>query len=291
MKNPGGRYESAAAFRQALDERLRRERDLGGLALDALRKKVLIERLLARLFGGPAGRWLLKGGYAFELRYGPRARTTRDVDLAVTGMAGTLEARLEDLRSELLRAAQLDLGDFLRYTIGRARAQVLGAPGGGGSFSVSVALDGREYGAFPLDAGFGDARLGQPEELVGSDWLAFAGLSAVRVWAVPRAQQFAEKIHAYTFPWKDRENTRTKDLVDMLLLIEREQLDRTEVRGALEATFAARAQQELPSELLPPPQSWRSGFAAMAIETGLEHRDLESGFDRLGRFWAELGLG
>ncbi|MFC2015851.1 hypothetical protein ACFLUM_02845 [Chloroflexota bacterium] len=38
--------------------------------------------------------------------------------------------------------------------------------------------------------------------------LNFVGIPAVHIPVVPAAQQFAEKIHAYTFPWQDRDNTR-----------------------------------------------------------------------------------
>ncbi len=284
------RHKSATAFRQALEDRLRRERERTGLTVEALRKKVLMERFLARLFAGPATPWLLKGGYAFELRYRSKARTTRDLDLAVESAGGSLEARLVELRSALQLAGELELGDFLLYDVGPARPMTRGALEGGGRFTVSVSLDGRLCGVFPLDAGFGDARLGVPEELVGGDWLAFAGFSPVRVRAIPRAQQLAEKIHAYTFRWSDRENTRTKDLVDLLLMIEREELDREAVRGALQATFAGRAQQVLPRELLPPPENWRARFAAMAQEASLEHRELDEAFERLRVFWSGLEL-
>jgi len=40
------------------------------------------DRLLCRLFAKPNAPWLLKGGYALELRL-KTARTTRDMDLAV----------------------------------------------------------------------------------------------------------------------------------------------------------------------------------------------------------------
>jgi Nucleotidyl transferase AbiEii toxin, Type IV TA system len=126
-----GRYATARAFRQALDERLRRERERSSRPLDQLRKRVLIERLLARLFAEPAAPWLLKGGYALELRYRPRARTTRDVDLAVEHPGGSLPARLDGLRAALQRAARADLGDFLRFDIGLG-SELPGPPDGGG---------------------------------------------------------------------------------------------------------------------------------------------------------------
>ena len=116
-------YKSSQAFRQALDERLRKEHLSSGIPQDTLRKKVLIERLLARLFtrpalDRPAAPWLLKGGYALELRFRPRARTTRDIDLGVSEAGGLpLEALLERVREDLQRAGELDLGDFLRFEI------------------------------------------------------------------------------------------------------------------------------------------------------------------------------
>ncbi len=57
-----------------------------------LRRMVAFDRLLARLFSKQSEQerqeeqetpWLLKGGYAMELRLGYRARTTRDIDLTL----------------------------------------------------------------------------------------------------------------------------------------------------------------------------------------------------------------
>ncbi len=154
-----------------------------------------------------------------ELRYRPRARTTRDLDLtiATADPAQPLAARLERVRDELQAAAEADAGDFLRYTIAAAHTELRGAPLGGARFTAEATLAGRPYGRFHLDVGFGDAVLGEPERLGGDDLLAFAGVAPASVLALPRAQHFAEKVHAYTFPWVGRTNTRTKDLVDLVL--------------------------------------------------------------------------
>jgi len=40
-----------------------------GVPLNTLRLKLVMERLLARLFAPPDPPWLLKGGYAMELRW------------------------------------------------------------------------------------------------------------------------------------------------------------------------------------------------------------------------------
>jgi len=54
----------------------------GGGDLQRMRRQAAFDRLLCRLFHEPDAPWLLKGGYAMELRI-QAARTTRDVDLAI----------------------------------------------------------------------------------------------------------------------------------------------------------------------------------------------------------------
>ncbi len=279
------KYESPQAFRQALDERLRKEHFRSGIPQDTLRKKVLLERLLARLFARTDAPWLLKGGYAFELRFRPQARTTRDIDLSLGEVASSpLETRLEDVHEGLQRAGELDLGDFLRFEIGRP-TELKGAPLGGGTFPVVARLGGKEFGRSSIDVGFGDALVGVPEELVGHDLLEFAGVAPARVRAIPKALQFAEKIHAYTFPWTDRVNMRVKDLVDLLILIERGALDTDELRTALHATFERRRRQELPRVLPPPPPQWREEFQFLATETSIGPTELDAAFKHLAIYW------
>jgi hypothetical protein len=70
------RYESNAAFRRALEERLRQQSLTFGGPLVRLRKMVAFERFLARLVTVQAGAWALKGGLALQFHLGERARTT-----------------------------------------------------------------------------------------------------------------------------------------------------------------------------------------------------------------------
>jgi hypothetical protein len=55
-------FGSAGAFRRSLEDRLRSAAAERGVSLDALRLKIVMERLLARLFEEPHPPWLLKGG-------------------------------------------------------------------------------------------------------------------------------------------------------------------------------------------------------------------------------------
>ena len=191
-------FKTAADFRISLEQRLKQSAALRGLPLASLRLKVVIERLLARLFVTPAMPWLLKGGYAMELRYRPRARTTKDIDLSVTSAAGELAARLAHIRDELQAAADNDMSDYFVFQIGSPSSELQGAPGGGARFPVNALLAGRSFGRFHIDVGFGDPAISAPEELIGQDFLAFAGVPPAKALAIPKAQQFAEKLHAYT---------------------------------------------------------------------------------------------
>src|SRR5690606_22138886 len=127
-------YANAAAFRQALETRLRKIAQQRGVQIQGLRLKVAIERLLARLFHEPNPPWLLKGGYAMELRFRPKARTTRDLDLTLGDPVDpeALTGRLVEVHEALMDAAGRDLGDFFEFTIPPARSELTVAPGGGG---------------------------------------------------------------------------------------------------------------------------------------------------------------
>jgi hypothetical protein len=229
---------------------------------------------------------------AFELRYHPKSRSTKDVDLSI--VTTRLDVAHGDVvaaaREALQRAAQADLGDFMQVLVGEPRRELHGPPQGGASVPVSVRLADKEYGRFHVDVALGEAFVGEPERLTGDDLLGFAGIPPATVRAISKAQQFAEKLHAYTFPWSDRENRRVKDLVDLMILIERGALDASDVRVAARATFAARAQQPLPSRLEAPPKSWRAEYAELAAEAGVTALDVDAAFRSLAEFWEAAAI-
>lgn len=283
------RYENADALRRALMDRLRTQSLASGQPVNTLLTKVMMERLLARLFEDERGPWLLKGGYAFELRYRPNARTTRDLDLSVLGAREeSAKAKLEAVHVALASAAALDLGDFMRFEISVARRELTAAPFGGATFPVQARLGDKPLGQFHVDVAFSEGSLGQVEELIGADVLGFAGLPPARVRAISKAQQFAEKLHAYTFPWAGRENTRVKDLVDMVMLIERETIDPNELRRAATAVFAARDRQALPAQLASPPAAWRERYPDLASQARVGARDVDAAFALLAAYWASV---
>lgn len=82
--------QSAAAYRQSLETRLRQQAETSGRDLNWLRRRHVFLRLLHRLAAAEPDRWVLKGGVAVELRRPGLARPTRDLDLVMRD-AGSLD--------------------------------------------------------------------------------------------------------------------------------------------------------------------------------------------------------
>jgi hypothetical protein len=285
------KFGSASAFKTSLETHLRKRATILAVPFDTLRMKFVMERLLARLFRDDAPPWLLKGGFAMDLRFRPRARTTKDVDLTVALVADTPGPVSAAMRDRLQTAVDADLGDYLSFRIGAPKKELTNAPKGGGRYPCEVVLIGKTYAKFHIDLGIGDVVVGDPDRLTGDDILAFVGIDPITVLAIPKAQQFAEKVHAYTFPWSGRINTRTKDLVDLVLLIERGMPDVAAIRTAIAATFSTRGTHPLPVALSAPPTEWKDEFTVMATEAGISTGDYLVAFGLLERFWREGDLG
>jgi hypothetical protein len=83
-------YATAGAFRRTLEERLKNMSMAEQIDINRLRRQVFFDRLLARLFRDDAAPWVLKGGYALELRF-KSARSTIDIDLTVQRVVGVTE--------------------------------------------------------------------------------------------------------------------------------------------------------------------------------------------------------
>jgi len=183
-------------------------------------------------------------------------------------------ARREPIDAALLHemvddAASLDLADGFVFTVGESILDLEAAPQGGSRFPVQARMAGRPFVGFHIDIGIGDDLFEPTDSIEGEGWFDFAGLPRPTFLMISREQQFAEKLHAYTRPRGDRDNSRVKDLVDLVLLT-RTQMEPHRLRENVERTFARRATHNLPAALMPPPESWRPRFAELAEQCGIE---------------------
>lgn len=258
------RYETAGAFRAALEQRLRNEAESGGIALIRLRKRVAFERFLARLAASGSDGWVLKGAFALELRLGLRTRTTKDIDL---GRDDDEEAATEHLNA----ATGVSLDDFFDFEVRRTPALDAAAGFRAVRYSVRADLAGRPFEQFPVDVALGESSPVRAEELLIANSLDFAAVASVQLPVLPLEQHVAEKLHAYTgsYGQEGRESTRVKDLVDLVLIAELTELDADSLGHALRTTFAQRARQPLPGTLPPPPADWARPYAELAREVGI----------------------
>jgi hypothetical protein len=272
-------YRTAAAFKQALEQRLRTE-SASGIDFARRRQLVVFDRFLARVALELGDAVTLKGGLAVELRI-ERARTTKDVDLRVVGSP-------DDILDRLRAAAGRDLGDFMVFTIRpddrHPDIQNEGMRYEGLRFRAECTVGGKVYGRpFGVDVAFGDPILGEPELMVGVDALAFAGIAPPTLRVYPVETHLAEKLHAYTMP-RARPNSRVKDLPDIALIATAGPVEGSRVRAAIEQTFAFRGTHEVPEHLPAPPETWAAPYAAIAREDQLRWVTLVDAFEAARSF-------
>lgn len=255
------RYKDPAAFRAALADNLHNSHPDEDLS--RLLKRAVMERFLARTTAALADNALLKGGYAMELRL-ERARATQDLDLSVSHLSATQV--VEALRD----AGELDLEDHLRFRVEETAATMpQGAPYGGERLKVVPSLGGKPFMPFPLDIGLGDAIAGVDVLLGGID-LSFAGLRPLEVPAVPVEVHLAEKLHALSLPRPEHsQNSRVKDLVDVMLFLKRELPSLPVLKTAVQATFERRGTHELPERIELPLAAWDSQYRRFSVELDL----------------------
>jgi len=283
------RYETPSALRRALEDRIIALATKEGDDIQRLRRQAAFDRLLCRLFQNEKSPWLLKGGYAMELRI-RAARTTRDIDLALRKSTATPKDWDAGAVTTMLRqAAAIPLADGFEFTIGEATLDLDAAPYGGARFPVLAQMAGRQFAQFHVDVSAGDVLREPYEMLEGRDWFGFAGLPRARVPAVSPEEQFSEKLHAYTLPRTGRENTRVKDLVDLVLLIEQVKLDAKRVEKSIHETFERRNTHTIPTALAAPPESWSVRFLEMAEECGID-ADIQKQFELVEQFYRGLNL-
>ena len=286
--NSARTYATAGAFRTALEERLRWIAKTEQVDLNRLRRQLSFDRLLARLFQGEAAPWALKGGYALELRL-KTARATVDIDLALQSgvLPKTDEGEANQIVHDMLeRAASVPLGDWFVYRVGLAVKVLEAAPYGGARYPVEARMDARVFARFHLDVGIGDPVMKPLETVEGRGWLQFAGIIAPPFRTIPREQQFAEKLHAYTLP-RRTPNSRAKDLIDLLLLMQSGKLPKKRIVEAVRVTFERRRTHALPSALPAPPAGWSRQFRELAAQCRMSE-DMQEAFAKVEAFFRPI---
>jgi predicted nucleotidyltransferase component of viral defense system len=258
------KYATPAAFRAALEARLNAAARASGRPVGRARKLVTFTRLLARLEHTAPDRWVLKGGFALELRLPGQARATRDVDI-------DWAASLDEATSALVEAAALTLDDFFEFDIQRVGDADIGGAGGV-RFHADAYVGGRLFEPLLVDVGVGSEFFFPPaDELTAPNLLDFAEIEPTHIRAIRLEQHIAEKLHAYTRRYaNDRPSSRAKDLIDIILMSKLACFELNRLREAVVRVFEARATHDLPPTVPAPPREWARPYRALADEVGLD---------------------
>jgi hypothetical protein len=154
------------------------------------------------------------------------------------------------------------------------------------SQSPAANLAGKPFASVRLDVAARAEELASTEKLqVPGALAAFDRLSPPQVEVAAPAQHFAEKLHALTRDHGERLNTRIRDLVDLMLLIELELVRAPEVLTVVRHVFKGRGTHPVPGDLPDPPTGWARDYAEAAAATSLRARTAEEAMLRLRSFW------
>lgn len=279
-------FKTATDFRKSLEARLQTLSVKTKEDLQRLRRKVAFDRFLARIFVREKPEFYLKGGYAMELRIA-HARATKDIDLTyIRRFKNEKELLSKLILNDLKDLAELNLNDHFIYQIGEAQIDLENAPYGGARYPVSTFINDKIFVRFHLDVG-ADFLLDEVETIQGTNWLEFCAIPAPTIPMISVEQQFAEKIHTYTLPRGDRVNSRAKDLIDMVLLLNMRSPRPDAMFEAMQKVFKKRDTHPLPQKLEKPPTEWKAQFVVMAAECGLS-QDMQTSFEKVSEFYDSM---
>ena len=281
------RYKSEKDFRMALQDKLLKISSDTGLNIQTLYRQTACSQFLTRLFSiGDDIDWTLKGGHALELRL-QQSRATKDIDLTLK-TDKIFNSKSEDqsmaLRELLLEKSEIDIGDYFNFIVSEPVMDLIATPYGGARFTVEAHIDGKLFSKFTLDVGIGDIWL--DSDIIELKNFMPGILSPGKVKVISLEQHCAEKIHAYTLP-RDNFNSRVKDLVDLYLIFNLEDINIDKLKNSLEKTFSRRDTHKLPELLQNPHPLWKERFERLIENFDLE-TDIDSAFSLVNDFYKKV---
>lgn len=253
-------YGNGAALWSGLTARAKTVAKERGVEAGVLIRRFIFERFLARLFADPISPWVLKGGTAMLARVYD-ARTTKDIDLL--GQLSNLDNAIEALRAAML----IDLGDHFRFFV----TNVEGSLGGGDQptvagcrLNIDAYCGATKKQSFGVDLVTGSLMTSAPE-LSSDTVLQLRGIQTPEMRLYPVVDHVADKLCAtqalYGFE-HNRESSRVRDLVDLVVLSETQEFDGSALLAAIQGEWAYRGLPGLPH--FAPPETWRRSYPPLA---------------------------
>lgn len=257
-------YTSPMAFYGALKHKAQLVARREGLPVVDIMTSYYFSRLVARVFHTQPDKWLVKGGHALFIRYAAAARLSRDVDIQHSVGSG-----IDEAVADLLNAAAHDLDDYLRFTPSRTSTHE-GAAGAKQAFRVHMGT--HEVGVVKVDVVTGRSLSAPPDvrpitPLIDLSWPT----DWPRATLYPIVSHLADKICAMFERHQGTASTRYRDLADILLISQRENIDGRYAQLALRTEARRRrllstpgVDLVLPATFQPPGPAWPERYPTAA---------------------------
>lgn len=248
-------YQTPAAFRRALTDRLKGLANKSRWTLSQLQRQIAYDRLLERLYVVNEA-WVVKGATALIARdIGVRGTIDVDIYREVSG-----DEAERDLRS----AGALDLGDWFRFELGPTQqmddGKVLRVP-------VTAYVGVTVWVGFRIDLLGSDLRMtGDAEHVPPMAQVLMPGVEQHGYRAYPLVDHIADKFTAILQRYGELQapSTRFRDLVDLVSIVSMETVHGAMQQKALRSE-AKRRGIVLPDRFDVPDRAlWEGGYAAEA---------------------------
>lgn len=230
---------------------------------------------------GIIANYYIKGGVALELRFGQRARATKDIDI---GLEGDRTSRLKALDAAI--ALGFDQFSFRRKGIPHELEQADTV-----RIEIAITYQGRGFQTLDVDL----SMIVEPYDLIdpvvyGLSELGLPLTSPVRCLTLP--VQIAHKIHAATNPRiiNDPKQNRARDILDILLIELLEQFDAASIQQAAVRIFKERNEHVWPPQQIIYPNEWKTRLTDMATTLGYPTTDAEKILSAFHKIIAKLTL-
>ncbi len=258
MKRQDVRHDRLAA--KELAQAVRDAAQADGTAEDRLRRAISTTALNGALYNAQASAvipfYYLKGGMALELRFGLKARASKDVDIGLVHNGPDLLAKFDDVLA----------AGYEAFSFERKSAKEL--KNGTWRLEIRVAYHGRPWGTVDVDLVAANYDVAA-DEVPGIDLARFNLKSGPPVKVLAIERQIGEKLHALSAPPIDgNKPERARDIADLLFCRGQMQLDFTKLQEACEAIFEERKAHDWPPSFVLP-DSWIAPLETHLADLGI----------------------
>lgn len=235
------------------------------------------DRFLCRVFSEPEPAFILKGGQSMLART-KAARTTRDIDL----ISRSLD--IDEAIEELKRIAAINLDDYVRYLFDAAepiREQDEYRSGYKVWFQTYLGVSKKTR--ISIDLVCDEVFCDDPVRVSPVSRLAVGDLATTDYLLYPINSTIADKVCAVIELHDGRPSSRTKDLVDLAVILSTQTISAKHLRKKIELEARLRKLPEIKAFIIPETwtDSYQSVFSKLAKETGLpiQLQSMETAFE------------